>query len=128
MSQKLIEVVEAELNTTIGRVDLGFITILCGVLASSGIKLKLQSGPNLLFQTSSPPLGHFVFVVLLAAASLVITAYYHNKKSTDGITTNASENKSSGILDEASENREDTDTKTVSQNTGEERELEYENN
>ena len=70
------KVVEAEINTVVGRIDLGFCVLLTGLLATSGINVEI--GQDILFslEVSTPPLSHFIMLILLVVTSLMITGFF----------------------------------------------------
>jgi hypothetical protein len=78
------KLVEAEINTTVGRIDLGFCVLLTGLLATSGINIEI--GQDILFslEVSAPPFTHFTMLILLVVTSLIITGFYLPENNQSG--------------------------------------------
>lgn len=78
MRRSIVRILEAEVNTTVGLVDLGFTIIVASLLTLTGIKLEVKKKETLLFTVSPPPIEHFVVLFVLVVVSMVVTGYYYD--------------------------------------------------
>lgn len=68
-------VVEAELGSPVGIVDLGGVLAISSLLVFSGIKIK-KTYSVFLFEYKPPSIGHLIILGLILITSLVLTGYY----------------------------------------------------
>lgn len=77
-SEVIKAILEAELGSVTGIVDLIVCALCVSVIAVTGITLRV-SGEMLEFSISEPPLGHYFVLALVAISSVVVTASFHSK-------------------------------------------------